>query len=157
MTARDNFGWPVRLREDGARICARTCCARGSGGKASEEFRIDGYCSHECEDMHELELLISELELALLNVTRERDELRAGMPEFAKDLSSSLLLDEAVKIEMETLRTRLSDLEAAVRGNDDERICQLVGHEPVPDNCGRPAHDYCARCHAATPGAAHKP
>ena len=32
--------------------------------------------------------------------------------------------------------------------------CQAVGHVPMRDQCGRPEHDYCARCRAIVPGAA---
>lgn len=31
-------------------------------------------------------------------------------------------------------------------------ICTELGHIPVVDMCGKPEHDYCVRCHEATPG-----
>lgn len=33
-------------------------------------------------------------------------------------------------------------------------VCKIKGHEPIPDNCGIPAHDYCAWCMKSTPGQA---
>ena len=33
-------------------------------------------------------------------------------------------------------------------------ICAHLGHEPIPDHCGRPEHDLCLRCQAPTPGEA---
>lgn len=49
---RDERGWPVRMSEGGVRLCAR----RGVGHYGDvTEFRINGYCSVECEDMAEVE------------------------------------------------------------------------------------------------------
>lgn len=36
-------------------------------------------------------------------------------------------------------------------------ICRDFGHEPTPDHCGIPDHDYCLWCLARTPGEAHPP
>jgi hypothetical protein len=33
-------------------------------------------------------------------------------------------------------------------------LCQLFGHEPIPDQCGRREHDYCVWCGRRMPGAA---
>lgn len=30
--------------------------------------------------------------------------------------------------------------------------CEQVGHDPIPDNCGMPEHEYCIMCGAPTPG-----
>jgi hypothetical protein len=35
--------------------------------------------------------------------------------------------------------------------------CALLGHAPIPDQCDKPEHDYCAYCSKQMPGAAHKP
>lgn len=82
-TDTDTFGWPIRLREDNVRICARPeCCTER--GRASEEFRIDGYCSCECRDMHEVE--------------QERDALSAriaALEQEARQLSLDLQSAEA--------------------------------------------------------------
>jgi hypothetical protein len=82
--ARDERGWPIRMHE-GERACARMTCTRGSLTPAyvqanlarvkapdftyppAAEFRINGYCSHECEYM-------GELESALAAALKERDE-----------------------------------------------------------------------------------
>lgn len=37
------------------------------------------------------------------------------------------------------------------------RLCEFAGHQPVRDQCGNPAHDYCRRCHEETPGQAGRP
>ena len=76
--ARDEMGWPVRIY-GGERCCARALCTKGRLSQEyikayraqverpdfryppSDEFRINGYCSCDCEDMDELER-----ELALL-------------------------------------------------------------------------------------------
>lgn len=34
------------------------------------------------------------------------------------------------------------------------KICSAIGHQPIPDHCGKPEHDFCARCRAPTPGQA---
>jgi hypothetical protein len=36
-------------------------------------------------------------------------------------------------------------------------LCDHAGHLPVRDHCGKPEHDYCARCHAPTPNLASRP
>lgn len=33
-------------------------------------------------------------------------------------------------------------------------LCRLFGHKPIPDQCGRPEHDFCVWCNHALPGAA---
>jgi len=30
-------------------------------------------------------------------------------------------------------------------------LCRAFGHLPIPDQCGKPEHDYCACCLRATP------
>lgn len=37
------------------RMCARPSCCSGPGYTRSDEFRIDGYCSVDCRDLHESE------------------------------------------------------------------------------------------------------
>ena len=59
----DERGWPIRLREDGERVCFRPEC-RTERYAASTEFRIDGFCSAECRDLYDLEDL--EVEIAAL-------------------------------------------------------------------------------------------
>lgn len=55
MTKRDEFGWPVRL-VGGVRVCARPGCRdHERRPEQMPEFRIDGYCSIYCRDMHELD------------------------------------------------------------------------------------------------------
>lgn len=34
--------------------------------------------------------------------------------------------------------------------------CWFAGHDPVPDQCGIPEHDFCAWCMRLLPGQAHK-
>lgn len=77
---RDERGWPIRTH-NGVRVCARKMCDRGSlspqevnaiiGERGrdlawiiyppSSEFRINGYCSEECQDTAELEEEIARL------------------------------------------------------------------------------------------------
>lgn len=33
------------------------------------------------------------------------------------------------------------------------KFCALVGHESIPDHCGKPEHDYCEWCREITSGA----
>ena len=35
-------------------------------------------------------------------------------------------------------------------------MCEQLGHEPVPDQCGIPEHDYCMWCQYPTPGRAER-
>ena len=35
-------------------------------------------------------------------------------------------------------------------------LCKHAGHLAVPDNCGRPEHDYCSRCNVQLPGQAQR-
>lgn len=35
-----------------------------------------------------------------------------------------------------------------------QALCQIAGHEPVPDQCGIPDHDLCVWCQTRTPGQA---
>lgn len=83
---RDKHGWPVRMLGS-VRVCARVLCTKGSLSEPwvkahlaevldpgfvyppSDEFRINGYCSCECEDMDELES-----ELSLLRAVAELGE-----------------------------------------------------------------------------------
>ena len=72
---RDEMGWPIRMVL-GTRVCSRPNCHKGDFWQdrdwvpgwpkpypkqtdyvfpPSTEFRIDGYCSNECRDFHELE------------------------------------------------------------------------------------------------------
>jgi hypothetical protein len=32
--------------------------------------------------------------------------------------------------------------------------CVFLGHEPIPDQCGKPEHDFCAWCMKSLPGRA---
>lgn len=75
----DSMGWPIRMAvitEGGVtkecRVCARPTCTRGEQYQASAEFRIDGYCSCECRDEHELE---SELEFTKTSLQLARNAL----------------------------------------------------------------------------------
>lgn len=35
-------------------------------------------------------------------------------------------------------------------------VCLFLGHDPVPDHCMIPDHDYCSTCGKRTPGEAHR-
>jgi hypothetical protein len=43
-------------------------------------------------------------------------------------------------------RRELASFRAAVEACDEDEQCRLVGHNIIPDHCGKPAHDYCSRC-----------
>lgn len=34
--------------------------------------------------------------------------------------------------------------------------CKLLGHVPIPDQCGIPDHDFCAWCQKSMPGMGQK-
>lgn len=36
-------------------------------------------------------------------------------------------------------------------------LCRYYGHKPVPDQCGRPEHDFCVYCSKLMPNSAHRP
>lgn len=71
----DNMGWPIRLRDDGERVCARPNCFKGGIDGASTEFRIRGFCSIECRDdfefEEEIEALRTDLRRAVLQIPRD--------------------------------------------------------------------------------------
>lgn len=95
----DELGWPVRTL-NGERVCARP----SPGHYSSEsEFRIDGYCSCECRDMHEVErerdAMQAELEILSAQDIRiraqertERDELRAVNDRLMEERRAILLV-----------------------------------------------------------------
>lgn len=70
--ATDERGWPVRIVE-GMRLCARPSV--GHYGNV-EEFRIDGYCSCECRDMHEVETELAEAHSEVARLRPAADALR---------------------------------------------------------------------------------
>jgi len=35
-------------------------------------------------------------------------------------------------------------------------LCTFSGHEPIDDQCGKPEHRYCWKCHILTPNAPTK-
>jgi hypothetical protein len=41
-------------------------------------------------------------------------------------------------------------------GQINRMACTLLGHVPIPDQCNKPEHDFCAFCSKRMPGAAHK-
>ena len=67
MTTVDEIGWPVATTSDLTRKCSRPECN-------DAEFRIHGYCSVYCEDLHDAEQEIARLKALLRRVPAEFTE-----------------------------------------------------------------------------------
>jgi hypothetical protein len=53
--------------------------------------------------------------------------------------------------EAKVLRDAIVQLEDEIGLRIDEiqsKLCAVIGHEFIPDHCGKPEHDYCAHCRA---------
>lgn len=56
----------------------------------------------------------------------------------------SLALRQAIAKELDHMQYKAAEGLA-------EQLCPLVGHLPVGDQCGLPAHDYCVGCGKRVP------
>jgi len=74
--------------------CARPDCKSGPDYTRNTEFRVSGYCSCECEDMHELELEIEHLCAERDRLMEENIRLRTDMNELIR-LRDLLIATEA--------------------------------------------------------------
>ena len=106
-------GWEVKDREGNERKCAAPWCK-------NEEFRIDGYCSIYCRDMHDERKLTEAAEKKLAEARAESEELRK--------LPTRRILASAGREESEMHSTVIYDceIEKAIAKNGEERFPDIL-------------------------------
>ena len=144
---KDDRGWPVRM-VDGERVCAREKCAAGERAdllgpsRPSTEYRIDGYCSCECEYFDELEQEVERLRAENAELETRVTELDSELPKELEERIRSFVPEE-----MARLRAALS------AAREDLQRCTDVAGEALGTDPSLRTADGCVGALALWAGA----